>query len=192
MTRDIELESWQQEWRDQTEPLPELKKKIKRQNLRTALAIVAVVVGLALSTAAALRGHGSFMSGLATGMWFACIVMGGYAWRVRRGAWKPSAQTTLAYAELANKRALAKARTLRFAFYFLLTATVLFAGFAAWLWRTASDKWLLALVLTGMVAELCWMRYLARRNRREVEKTRKLLAQITQGSDIIQTERERH
>jgi hypothetical protein len=189
VTRDTELESWQQEWREHTEPLPELKKKIKRQNLRTAVRIAAVGIGLVLSTTAAWLGRGSFVSGLAAGMWFASIVMGGYAWRVRRGAWRPSAQTTLAYAELAYKRALAKARILRFAFYFLLTAAVLFAGFAAWIWKTASDQWLLALVVAGMVAELILMRYFARRNLREVEKSKKLLDQTGQGSDVLHTER---
>ena len=37
MTSDLELETWQREWQEQTEPLPELKKKIKRQNLQTVL-----------------------------------------------------------------------------------------------------------------------------------------------------------
>jgi hypothetical protein len=189
VTRDTELETWQQEWREHTEPLPELKKKIKRQNLRTGMAIAAIGVGLIVSTTAALLGRGSFISGLATGMWFASIVMGGYAWRVRRGAWRPSAQTTLAYADLAHKRALAKTRILRFAFYFLLTATILFAGFAAWIWKTASDQWLLELVVAGMVAELFLMRYFAGRNRREVEKSKTLLDQTGQGSDVLHTER---
>ena len=55
MSNDTELEIWRQEWRDQTEPLPELRKKIKRQNLRTAAAIIAIGVCLAVSTSVALK-----------------------------------------------------------------------------------------------------------------------------------------
>jgi hypothetical protein len=38
VTIDAELETWRREWRDRAEPLPELKKKIKRQNLQTIAA----------------------------------------------------------------------------------------------------------------------------------------------------------
>jgi hypothetical protein len=189
LTRDTELETWQQEWREQTEPLPALKKKIKRQNVRTAVAVAAIAVLLAFSTTQALLHHGSFMSGLATGLWFASLLMGGYGWRVRRGAWKPTAQTTQAYVELAYKRAVAKARTLRFAFYFLLTAAVLYAGFVAWNWKATSEKRLLGLVLAGMVIELFFLRHCARRKRQEIEETRKVMDQVNQYADIVQTER---
>jgi hypothetical protein len=193
VSTDAELETWQREWRDQTEPLPELKKKIKRQNLRTFAAVVAICVCLVFSTVSALRGHSSFMAGLATGLWFASLSMGGYAWRVRRGSWRPTAQTTLAYAELAYQRALAKARILRFAFYFLLTATILYAGFVAWeaAWhaRTFSGKGLLLLVLAGMVAELFLFRHLARRQKKEIEKTGKLLEVTREDSEFRLTER---
>lgn len=189
MIKDTELEAWQQEWRDQTEPLPELKNKIRRQNLRTVVAIGAISVCLAFSTAAALAGWGSFVSGLATGMWVASVLLGSYAWRARRGSWKPAAQTTLAYAELAYKRSVAKGRILRFAFYFLLTAAVLYAGFVIWRWRATSERNLLGLVLAAMVAELFLMLYLARRNRRNVEEARKLVDQTNQYSDVVQTER---
>jgi hypothetical protein len=107
VSNDTELEIWRQEWRDQTEPLPELRKKIKRQNLRTAAAIVAIGVCLAVSTSVALKTRSPFMAGLAAGIVFASVFMGGYAWWVRRGAWKPTAQTTLAYAELVHRRAIA-------------------------------------------------------------------------------------
>ena len=109
MNHDTELEIWQREWQEQTEPLPDLKKKIRRQNLKTVAAIFAVCVCLAISTAAALRTRSSFMAGMAVGIAFAGVFLGGYAWWVRRGAWKPTAQTTLAYAELSHRRAVAKA-----------------------------------------------------------------------------------
>ena len=187
MSRDAELEIWQREWRDQTEPLPALKKKIKRQNVRTVVAVVVIAVLLAFSTTQALLRHGSFMSGLATGLWFASLLLGSYGWRVRRGSWKPTAQTTQAYVELAHKRVVAKARTLRFAFYFLLTATTLYAGFVAWSWKATSEKPLLALVLAGMIIELFVLRHFAQRKRGEIEETGRLMEQTNE--DLIQTER---
>jgi hypothetical protein len=177
LTTDSELEIWQKEWREQTEPLPELKKKIKRQNLRTVGAIAATGVCLVVSTTTALRTHGSFMVGLASGIWFASILMGSYGWWVRRGAWKPTAQTTRAYLELTYKRAVARARILRFAFYFLLIAALLYAGFVIWDWHAIRGKGLMLLVLAGMVVELFVFRHLARRKKKEIEQTRKLAEQ---------------
>ena len=55
MTTDTELERWQQEWREHTDPLPELKKKIRRQNWQTAAAIVAICACIVLSTLAAIQ-----------------------------------------------------------------------------------------------------------------------------------------
>jgi len=187
VTVDTELETWQREWRDQTEPLPELKKKIKRQNLRIVAAIAAVGVCLVSSTTQALRGRSSFMGGLAAGVWLASLLMGGYAWWVRRGAWKPTAQTTLAYAELSYKRAVARARTLRFAFYFLLAATVLYAAYAAWDWRAFPRQG--PFVLAGMVLELFLFKHFRRRQRKEIEKTRKLMELTNEYSEVRRTER---
>lgn len=173
MSNDTELEIWRQEWRDQTEPLPELRKKIKRQNLRTAAAIVAIGVCLAVSTSVALKTRSPFMAGLAAGIVFASVFMGGYAWWVRRGAWKPTAQTTLAYAELVHRRAIARARIVRFAFYFLLIATVLLAGFVAWNWKNfhARD----GVIIAAMTVELFFMKHFGERKQREIEATRKLI-----------------
>lgn len=175
MTVDTELETWRREWRSQPEPLPELKKKIKRQNQRTIGAIAAICVCLALSTVEAMRTRSSFIAGLATGLWFASLFLGSYAWWVRRGAWKPTAQTTLAFLELSYKRAVAKARTIRFSFYFLLTVTILYGAFVTWNWKTFSARE--AVVLVGIVTELFLFRYYGRRKKREIEETKKLLDQ---------------
>jgi hypothetical protein len=182
VSNDPELETWRREWRDPDEPLPNLKRKIKRQNLRTVAATIAMCVLLAITTVQALRTRGSFVSGMATGLWTVSLVAGSYAWWVRRGAWRPAAQTTLAYAELAHKRAVAKVRTLRFSFYFLLTAMAVCTAFSAWNWRTLSPRSVLmwAVLLAAMVAELFYFRHYARRKQREVEETRKLIEQIRQ------------
>jgi Ca2+/Na+ antiporter len=173
VTIDTELETWQREWRHQTEPLPELKRKIRRQNLRTVAAIVAICTCLAFSTVAALRSRSSLLAGLAAGIGFSSILVGGYTWWVRRGAWRPTAQTTLAYAELCHRRAVAKARTLRFSLYFLLIATVLFAGFVAWNWRNAAIRDVV--IVAAMVVEFFFLRHYEQRKKQEIQETKKLV-----------------
>jgi TRAP-type C4-dicarboxylate transport system permease large subunit len=173
---DLELENWRREWRVETEPVPDLKRKIHRQNLRMAAAVLAIGLCLTLSTAEALRRHSSFMGGMAIGIGFTSLLVGGYAWWVRRGAWKPTAQTTLAYAELSYKRAIAKVRTLRFAFYLLLTATVLFTGYVAWNWKHFEGR--SVAIVTFMVIELFVFRYLSRRKKQEIEEIKKLIDEV--------------
>jgi hypothetical protein len=170
---DTELATWQQEWREQTEPLPDVRKKIKRQDQWTTFAIAAACILLVLSAIAALHTHNSFFSGFAAGLWFTCLTTGAYAWRVKRGTWKPTAQTTAAYIELWHKRAIARERIIRFGFRFLLTAIVLYAGFAAWHWRDFSKMGVV--VLTAMIAELFWFVRIGRKKRQEIELTQKLL-----------------
>lgn len=178
MSSDTELETWRLEWRNHTEPLPDLKKKIRRQNLRMAAGIFAICLCLAISTVMAMRSQSSFMAGVAAGIACASLFLGGYAWRVRRGAWKPTAQTTLAYAELCYRRAVAKARILHFSFYFLLVATVLLAALMGWNWKhfQARD----GMVLAALVSELFFFKYLGRRKQREMEETRKLVNDLKQ------------
>lgn len=173
MTTDTELETWQREWRDQTAPLPDWKRKIRLQNLRSVVGVIAICLCLTLSIVEALRTRSAFMAGLASGIGFASVLLGGYALRVQRGAWRPTAQTTLAYAELCHKRAIAKARTLRFSIYVLLVATILCTALVAWNWKNfhARD----GVIVAALVAELFFLQHYERRKKREIEETRKLL-----------------
>jgi Ca2+/Na+ antiporter len=176
VTTDSELETWQQEWCDRTEPLPKWKTKIKRQNLRMAVATIVISLFLALSTLWAVRTRSSFAMGLAAGGWLATVIAGSYAWWVRRGAWKPTAQTALAYIELAHRRAVAKARQLRFSFYFLLAVTLLFTAFLAWNGKALGARNLAILVALGI--ELVFFRQYRRRKQREAEQTKKLIDEM--------------
>jgi hypothetical protein len=187
VTVDTELEAWRREWRDETEPFPMLKRKIRRQNLRIAGAITAMAVCLAVSVVEAVRTGNDFVAGLATGIAFAGIVQGGYSWWVRRGAWRPAAQTTLAYAELAYKRAAATARTTRFAFRFLLMVVAVYAGIAAWYWKTFSPAY--ALILVAMVIEAFWLNYNRRCAARGLEGSKTLWEQMQQLSNAGTEER---
>ena len=175
MTVDTELETWRREWLRQTEPLPELKRKIKRQNLRAIAGAAVICACLVFSTIEALRTRSSFMSGVAEGIWFSSLFLGSYTWWVRRGTWKPAAQTTVAYLELSYTRAVANARTIRFSFYFLLLGTVLCAAVVAWDWRALSARE--PVTILAIVMELFLFRYLGQRKKREIEETKKLLNQ---------------
>jgi hypothetical protein len=181
VTADAELDLWRREWRDRTEPFPALKRKIRRQNLRITAAVAAIAVCLVGSTVEAVRTGNSFLAGLATGVGFAGIVQGAYSWWVRRGAWKPAAQTTLAYAELAYKRAIATARTTRFSFRFLVIVVALYAGVGAWHWKTFSAVY--ALILVAMVAEIFLLDYNRRRARQGLEESKRLFEQTKQFAD---------
>jgi predicted lysophospholipase L1 biosynthesis ABC-type transport system permease subunit len=176
MTTDTELERWQQEWREHTDPLPELKKKIRRQNWQTAAAIIAICACIVLATLAAIHRQSAFFAGSATGMGVASILLGGYAWWVKRGSWKPAANTTLAYAQLTHKRAHAKARILRFAFYMLLVTVILFSGFIAWNVKQAHARdWFID---AALIAEIFYIKRQERRKLLEAQETKKLIEDI--------------
>lgn len=177
MSADLELEAWQQEWRSQADPLPDLKKKIRRQNVRMVVAIVMICLCVAVSATLAWRMRSLFFAGIAAGITFGGIVMGSYALRVRRGAWKPSAQTTLAYAELSYKRAVAKARMLHFSSHFLAVMLILFAGFSAWNWRAVHVREFAT--FGALVAEAIWLKLYGRRKTREITKCKKLLDEVS-------------
>jgi hypothetical protein len=131
---------------------------------------------MALSAVAAWRYRTSFISGFAAGLWFASISAGSYAWWVRRGAWKPAAQTTLAYAELSYKRAIANARTKRFLFYFLLATMLGIAAFATWHWKPLSARDVA--IVAALVAELFYLGHCWRRARQSVETTKELFDRL--------------
>lgn len=185
MTRDTELEIWRQEWRSETEPLPELKKQIKRQNRRVIAGAAILCLCLGLSTFAALRTRSSFAAGLAAGMWGSTLLLGSYAWWIRRGTWKPSAQTTRAYLELRYNRAAAKVRTLRAGSYLLAATVVLYSGLVAWDWFFSSHPSAYSaghrlglVIIPAMIIELLFFRWCGRRKSQEMEETRKLLDEL--------------
>ncbi len=181
MNVDLELESWRREWRSASAPLPDLKRRIRRQNARMGAAAALLVVCLAVSTTAALRGAGAFWSGLATGLWATALLVGTYAWWVRRGSWAPSADTTRAYLELAWRRAVAKERTLGFSVGMLLIAVALYGGFVALTPGHVSA--LSAAVLAALLLEVPLLTWLRRRNRHERDETRRLLDQTLEARD---------
>lgn len=188
MTIDPELASWQRQWHEPGEQLPDLKQKIKRQDRRSVLQLCLVSAFLISSLVAVWHFETSFFRGLATGAWFSCLVMGAYVWRARRGTWRPAAQTTADYLALLHRRAVAKQRIAQFAFRFLLTATLLYAGFVAWRWR--HFLWASVAVLAAMTAELFFLRHMEKRRKRDADATRQLLQSSAENSGAISGERQ--
>jgi hypothetical protein len=183
MMNDPEIASWQREWREPSDQLPDLKKKIKRQDRRGQLQAGLVGALLILSLIGVWAFQTSLSRGFATGAWFSCLIMGVYVWRARRGTWKPATQTTAAYLGLLHKRAVAKQRIVQFAFRFLLATTVLYAGFLAWRWKHSD---LGAIVLAGLTGELFFLHYMEGKRRREVDATQQLLESSVQSSQTFE------
>lgn len=185
---DPELASWQQEWRAQSEQLPDLKKKIERQDRRGMLQASLVGALLILSLATVWHFGTSLSRGFATGAWFSCVIMGVYVWRARRGTWEPASQTTAAYLALLHQRAVAKLKIVQFAFRFLLVMTFVYAGFLTLRFKHFSA--MSAVVLATLVGELFLFRSIERKRRRQVEATRKMLLSVEESSPVSSRERQ--
>jgi hypothetical protein len=177
VSKDIELDAWREDWHSHTEVLPDLKKKIARQNRRMVGTFFVLCLCLGSVTTEAVRTRSSFVCGVAVGLWFASIAVGGYTYWVRRGAWRPAAQTTRAYLELSYKRATAKKRTIRFAFFFLLVTIVPYGIFCVSHWKATAR--LAVPTLAGMALELALLKHLERRKASEVAETKRLLDTTT-------------
>src|SRR5262249_36808958 len=97
-------------------------------------------------------------------------------WWVKRGAWKPASNTTLAFAELMHKRAQAKARILHFAFYVLLVTVVLFSGFLGWNLKRIHLRDVF--IDTALIVEVFYIKRQERRKLQEMKETKKLIEDI--------------
>jgi len=174
---DTELEAWRQEWREQPSALPELKRKIRRQNARTIAAVVAICTLLIASAIVAVLYHSSLVTGFACGLAFAGVTLGAYGWYVQRGAWKPTAQTTLAYAELAHRRAVGKVKVVRAAQVLLLAVILAGVALIAWSWHHVHVRdWV---ILAALIAEMFFLRNRERRQKSAVVESKKLLDDLT-------------
>ena len=178
MNADVELESWRREWSVDTEPLPELKRRVRAQDRRMGRAAVVAAACLAAGTALAI-GHpfGSGWGGFAVGLWASSAIGFGWAFWVRRGTWKPEAETTGAYVDLLHRRAIATVRKLVFLRRAALVTLVGYGVFLAWtrhfsLWSGA--------IVAGLAFESLWMRALEGRRRRDVEAAAALVVQVSQ------------
>jgi hypothetical protein len=142
-----------------------------------------LLLGMALSAAAALYFATDYLSGLFTGILVTALILGAYVWWAWRGSWQAAVQTTLAYAELSHRRAVAAARVLRFMILYLLIAVVLYGGYLAWNWRERSIS--AGLYLALLVAELLIFRYLLQpRSKRAIDEAAKLVDHVSELDNV--------
>lgn len=173
MSVDLELESWRREWRIDTEPLPDLKRRIRGQNRRMLAGVALIAVCLAVATVLGLRQPNSGWSGFAVGVWIAILLAGGYTLWVRHGTWKPEAATTEAYAQLLHRRAVA---ALRKTVVLGWAMTAMFAIYGGWLVLSGTHRTAhYGLIFTSFTVAILWMHVLGRRRRRAVEAAARLV-----------------
>ena len=174
MSLDLEMESWRQEWSVATEPLPELKRRIRAQNRRLVAGTLAIAACLAMATLLAVAHPTSGWRGFAFGVWIASLVGVGYALWARRGTWTPATQTTRAYLVLLHQRAVA---TLSKTVFLRRAVLVVLAAYGAFLlWRRGPITMTTGLVVAALVAESLWMRALERKRRRAVDEAARMVA----------------
>jgi len=131
INEDRELELWKEEWRAETGPFPELKKRVRQRTLRMIAANVAalgmLVWCLAFPARIAMRDPSQENIVSAAGECFLALLASVFVVRSQIGVWRPQAQNTRAYAELLYKRALYDVQAVRFAFYLFWTAAFVVA-----------------------------------------------------------------
>ena len=192
MIEDRELESWRAEWRQATLPLPEIHRKIKWQNRRFYLSLVAAAIAfvgaLVLSVVAVRQEPSPERIAWAAGIWV--LAFGSAAYRLwnQRGTWRPATQSTRAFLDLSRKRALAKIRSVRVAFYVIPAWLVFCAGIVAWRWNVfAADikahpvDYLLSLgaVVVMMLLVFLYLAWVHRRQLRELDEAERFLKELT-------------
>jgi hypothetical protein len=185
---DRELQTWQKEWRNATEPLPEIQKKIKRQNRGFVLgntgAALAFFGGLALSVVAVRQEPSPERIAWAVGIWVLAFVSGGYRLWNQRGTWRAATQSTRAFVELAHKRTVAKLRSIRFSFYAIGAWAIFCAVLTAWRWNALFPEFHAHLAeyvgalggsLLMFVAAFLYLAWYQRRKTTELEQTKRIL-----------------
>ena len=181
MSLDLELDGWRREWSVDTEPLPELKRRVRAQNRRLRFGVAAIACCLAIGTALAL-GHplDSAWGGFAVGLWAASVAGVAYALWVRRGTWEAASQTTGAYLDLLHRRAIAN---LRKVIFLRRCVVVVLLGYGTYLVWVRHLTIMSAVVIVGLVVEGLWMRKLEARRRRDVEAAAALVERASEGAE---------
>jgi hypothetical protein len=179
---DLELESWRREWRDDTEPLPELKRRIRGQDRRMIAGGIVILVCLAIATLMGFGQPRSGWGGFAAGVWIATVLALGYTLWVRRGTWATPAPTTEAYVEMLHRRAVATLRKTVVLGRAMIAALALYGG-----WLVLSGRHRTAysgLVFAAFTVGILLMGVLGRRRRRAMDELAQL---VDRASGVAET-----
>jgi hypothetical protein len=190
MIEDRELDTWREQWGSVAEPLPEMQRKIKRQNLRfvfsNLLAAIGFVGGLIF---AVLVWHeqSRLGTGWAVGVCILMFVCAGYRVWAQRGTWRPETQSTRAFVELWHRRVVARIRLLRMASYIVPAWIVFCALLTVVNWTTIGPdfkahpaEWLAPLVASFLVLPVIffWSAWYRRRKLAELDQVEKILSEM--------------
>jgi hypothetical protein len=177
---DLELNAWRRDWSVDTEPLPELKRRVRAQDRRLGIGAVVLVACLAAGAALGLsQPFDSWWGGFAVGLWGACTLGVVTVLWVRRGTWRPAAETTDAYLTLLHRRAIAQVRKIVIFRRAMLVTVLGYAAFLAWHPHLTVAS---GFVMLGLVAEMFWLRSVERRRRRDVEDAAALMDRTLDGA----------
>jgi hypothetical protein len=192
MIEDRELESWRAEWRQATMPLPELHRKIQRQNrlflLGNVMAAIVFVAGLIFSVFAVRQEPSPEVIAWAVGIWVLVFVCAAYRLWNQRGMWRPATQSTRAFVELSRDRALAKIRSIRMSYRLIPAWLVFCAGIVVWRWSVIgpdvkahpTDYWLaLGGVVLMVVLAYLYLAWIRRRQMAQLDEAERLLKEMT-------------
>jgi hypothetical protein len=188
MTEDRELETWREQWCSVAEPLPELHKKIKHQNLFFVISNIAAgltfVAALIFATWAVRQEPSRLRISWAVGIGVLVFVCAGYRIWAQRGTWHSEAQSTRAFVELWHRRLVTKIRLIRMAFY-LISVWIVFCGLlAAANWSVIGPDvhahptdWLrdIGILIVGLVGVFVWLTWYRQRKLARLDEVKKLL-----------------
>ena len=191
MTEDRELELWREQWTSAAEPLPEIRKKIRRKNfffvVSNALSATALLAALIFAAIVVRHDPSRLRVGWAIGITLLIFVGGGYRLWVQRGTWRAETDSTKAFVELWHRRVLAKLRLLHAASYLVAGWITFCAVLAAINWAAIAPDvhahptdWLkvlgaVVLMVAGMYIWLAWYR---RRKLAELNEAKKILDEL--------------
>jgi flagellar biogenesis protein FliO len=191
MIEDRELESWREQWRSVAEPLPEIQRRVKRQNFRFVMsnlvAAIAFVVALILAVMAVRQEPSRLRIGWAVGIGILVFVCAGYRMWAQRGTWRPGTQSTRAFVELWHRRVMAKIRLIRAGLYLVPAWIVFCAALAAANWTAIGPDihahptdWLqvLGAVFLMVLGAVLWLAWYRRRKLAELHEVKGILDEM--------------
>ncbi|HET9407767.1 MAG TPA: hypothetical protein VFO39_11055 [Candidatus Sulfotelmatobacter sp.] len=191
MTEDRELEVWREQWSSVAEPLPEIRRKIRRKNfffvVSNVISAATLIAALIFAVLVVRHNPSRLRIGWAIGIALLILIGGGYRLWAQRGTWGAETESTKAFVELWHRRVLAKLRLLRAAAYLVAGWIVFCAVLAAANWSAIAPDvhahptdWLevLGAVILMVVGMYVWLAWYRRRKLAERDEARKILDEL--------------
>ena len=191
MIEDRELDIWREQWRSVAELLPEIQRKIKRQNLRFMIsnltAAILLIAVLIFAMWAVRQNPSRLRIGWGVGISVLVFVSAGYRLWVQRGTWRAESQSTRAFVELRHRRLTARLRLIRMANYLLPAWLVFCAALAAANWTTIGPDvrahpsdwlWVLGSISLMMLASFLGLAWFRRRKLAELHSVERTLEEM--------------